>query len=131
MKEEIVRKGINGKEFLFVQVPDDGFGFDIINSWRKELVFLHKNDINPLTGYERSGLIGMRGYATTLDRTVIIGKANELTEEQWQEVVEGDGHLYADYTGECDACAFADVSGLSLLQSLNLNPYTTLIIQKL
>lgn len=68
----------------------------------------------------------------------ILGKGNELTEEQWNGIVEqivvmsGDDLIdgFKDYCDPVHGYVSPIPSGLSLLKSKGLNPETTLILQK-
>lgn len=68
----------------------------------------------------------------------ILGKGNELTEEQWNGIVEqivvmsGDDLIdgFKDYCDPVHGYVSPIPSGLSLLKSKGLNPTTTLILIK-
>src|SRR5438309_1940289 len=116
----MITKVINGKEYLFVDEASMIISLDRgIGDKDSEPVWLSGN-------YK------------------IIGKASELIEEQWRGIVKMGGlKTFKDYTyiyepdldGLFNALLemkfqTATESGLSLISSLDLEPETTLIIQK-
>jgi hypothetical protein len=120
----MLSKTINGKEYLFVEIEKASSEF-----------WLDKGELHYLWGED---------YVTiqlpTKTKMKIIGKASELTDEQWKGIVEVfNNGAYRDYGQSLFApdmstdvfCLTAKESGLSLIASLNLKPETTLIIQKL
>lgn len=69
----------------------------------------------------------------------ILGRASELSEEQWKGIVEGwhfgtgklmkaEVNSFKDYSGNNNSFTTAAESGLSLLRSLKLDPKTSLIL---
>lgn len=129
-------KVINGKEYLFVQVPEDTISYRVFKSQEKYFHVNYDYMQQGMSGgfalfYKEFG--GKHKYPTEL---ILIGKASKLTEEQWELVVEGMPEYYLDYEADNDNNVityvhYATESGMSLLKSMNLNPSTTLIIQKL
>lgn len=111
-------KTINGQELLFVEVPKGAYNFEFVNRHTKCLNYRNKG---------RKHYVALN--APTLSKWSILGLAIQLSEEQWKGIVEGDDFIFKDYTGECNACATAYLSGLSLISSLTMNPETTLIIK--
>lgn len=92
-----------------------------------------------IASYPRSGTFIMESGAMTLNawkhflgkgEYKIIGFKNDITEEQWEEIVEPSfGILYKDHTNEKYAFPTAKESGLSLLQANNIDYLNCLIIQ--
>jgi hypothetical protein len=115
----MLSKTINGKEYLFVEIEKASSDF-----------WLDKGELHYLWGED---------YVTiqlpTKTKMKIIGKASELTEEQWREIVENDPinwFLFKSYESVLAVgYHFAHQSGKSLLRTLGLEPKTTLIIEKL
>jgi hypothetical protein len=118
----MLSKTINGKEYLFVKVPEDAQGGHF--EWEEASVFYYDEE-----GRQRQiGMPDTKHYE-------VIGKASELTEDQWREIVENDPiswFLFKSYESVLAVgYHFAHQSGKSLLRTLGLEPKTTLIIEKL
>lgn len=111
------------KQYLFVEVKIGAMNFGAFEnnqfdySYRDKQGYLH---------YTSTGILPPGSYS-------IVGLANELTEEQWSEVVEADGSPwpgYKDYSYPNDvAFSSARQSGYSLLSHLGLSK-NPLIIKK-
>jgi hypothetical protein len=130
----MLSKTINGKEYLFVEVPAWAKVFEVGNT------SIYYSDGEP-QGEWRVPKLPSRG------KYEVIGKASELTEEQWGEIVEpvsfaGKTYFHNYLASSRDfrdiveaAFGTAKESGLSLLltilPTLETSPETTLIIEKL
>lgn len=78
---------LNNKEVLAVKVPDDAYDF----SFRRhnQIVYLLKDNINPLTGWVNSEVTvipNTRWREFKQEDWQLLGRANEITEEQATEV---------------------------------------------
>lgn len=127
---------INGRELMFVEVPESMPGLPEI--FDGKLLVDYWTDGNEL-GYEFQRKDLPEG------EWEIIGKASELTEDQWKEIVERHKFSFMDERRnrqisfkdyrdaeefEVDCFDTATKSGLSLISSLGKQPETTLIIVK-
>jgi hypothetical protein len=121
----MITKEINGKKFLFAEVPEWATYFE------PGSVNLYYSDAQP------------NGKWATLKFTErwqwkLIGKASELSESQWKEIVH-KGKVPADlyfldyewegiHNNEKYNKVSATESGLSLIKSIGYTPETTLIL---
>jgi hypothetical protein len=117
----MLSKTINGKAYLFVEVPETAIKFYIptLNELKYTTKPPHKMDWETIDIKLEYGKYN------------IIGKASELKEDQWKEIVEMHRDAYYDYEVNSNYIMTARGSGLTLIASLNLKPKTTLIIEKL
>jgi hypothetical protein len=129
----MLSKTINGKTYLFVEVPETAKIYRIQKLMSSWLLMDDDRIFQPQP-------LGDGDFS-------IIGKASELTEEQWGEIVEpvsfaGKTYFHNYLASSRDfrdiveaAFGTAKESGLSLLltilPTLETSPETTLIIQKL
>ena len=124
----MIEKNINGDTYLFVEVPESS-GEYFLEDWP----------------FNNEVVIGMAAPDPDLYETLpegnytIIGKASEISEEQWEEIVAIDelevvgigGYSgFVNYEDKNTFFSTATESGLSLIKSMNLIPPTTLIIKK-
>jgi hypothetical protein len=132
----MISKSLGGKEYLFLNVPEQGHSFKLDDD--QDIYYF----LGPLRKVRYLVFDGLPdGY------WLIIGKASELTEEQWGEIVDPVSFAGKTYFHNYLASSrdFRDIveaafdtakeSGLSLLltilPTLQANPETTLIIQKI
>lgn len=125
------------KDYLFVEVPIEGIDHWIINNG-KEKVGVNWYIPNKVFGEE--GNMWSEGFRLPEGTWQIIGKGDELTEEQWNGIVDdywqpGEfiGWTKRDYTCPDPNVSSFDTaieSGHSLLKSLSLEPGKTLILKK-
>lgn len=124
----MIQKEINGRMLLFVEVEKDSREHQIIFSPVRIMYWSNSGN-----NYLDTKPLAKGSYS-------IIGLASELTEWDWEGIVEGNNGgqndtMWYDYT-QPKTCFFcftkttATESGLSLLSSLGLNKETTLIILK-
>lgn len=125
-------KTINGREFLFVEVPEEAVKFKISGTGYP--CYLKDNSWHVCEPVNLSS------------EYVIIGKASKLTEEDWRGIVDEMNEMFIEepyppykevwapiftsYTEAMPFVATATESGQSLIQSLGMEPATTLIIEK-
>jgi hypothetical protein len=128
----MISKNLNGKEYLFVEVPENGHSFKLDDD--QDIYYL----VGPLRKPRCLVFDGLpEGY------WLIVGKASELTEDQWKGIVAKHVNMgFMNYAVRLIikvtlgwtanwAMLTAKESGLSLIASLQLKPETTLIIQKI
>lgn len=123
----IVEKNIGGKDYLFCDVPKDAHGFEMDGH-----TLFYKAEFFGLSSIGHAKELPEGNYS-------IVGKANELTNKQWEDIVElrsikGFGNGFRDYVafaqGDTVLHGKATKSGLSLIKSIGKEPETTLIILK-
>lgn len=115
-------------EYLLVTIPEDATKFFIVNH----------DDLNVVWRDE----IGHTGFAVIPpDQWEIIGRASELSEEDWEDILGNeipmideseynqDG-LTITYTNKVRLTTYAE-SGLSLIKHHSMNAETTLLIIKI
>jgi hypothetical protein len=115
------------RKYLLIEVPEEGYDFRISNAQcDADLICTmpdkHLRFIKSLDSYNY----------------LFIGKASELTEEQWMEIIEDvglygapdDPTAWVDYASDFGCFYTATESGLSLIRFNKLSPTTTLILQK-
>lgn len=117
---------------IAVQVPEGAYRYDIVDP---NFLLFTWNNANRKSIQLPSG------------SWQILGKAKELTDDQWKSIVDDISFLrpnpynierdevvecWQDYTDETEqlVCYTPTESGLSLLKSKSLNPGTTLILIK-
>ena len=133
----MIQKQLNGEEYLFVGVPEDAYNFRIEKSFLRFAVYydLSKGSYSAIT-FLFKDFGGRKKYPSDIQ---IIGKPLDLSEEQCSGIVPMTicygSKTYPHYNEQKydmhDAWSTAKESLLSLLQSLNLQPETTLIVKKL
>lgn len=103
-----------GKRFLLVEVPERAKGFKVVSG------------IGLRYSYE-SGC--MEGLVIPPGEWQIVGKADQLSEEQFAEIVRKKGTMFKDYLINGEPYHSAKMSLDTLLLSLNLQPSTTIILK--
>lgn len=120
----------NGREFLFVEVPEDAYDFEI-----------YTNTTESIIGFWISDRLGRLGFAQTGRVPIppgsyrILCKASEAGEEQAKRIVKGFGKLYFDYTSKIGGLAAHSLTATesihSLILSLGMEVNQTIILEKL
>jgi len=75
MKELLKPDGSSTGVWCF-EVSEDAYDFEIFNTYRKEVRYLHKDSENPLTGGEKHSVIPIEQF-TTLQPVTILGTCTD------------------------------------------------------
>ncbi len=92
---------LNNKEkIMLVKVDNDGYDFEIVNTYRKEVRYLIRGTENPLTGGEKIIVEPLSGLKT-IDKTTVLGtylpSENKIDFEVKEQWVKEYGGFYMDY----------------------------------
>lgn len=114
---------------IAVHVTETANNFSI---YEQELMFTDKKPDDPYP----LGLDDLDGIDLPPGSWQILGRPEEITEEQWKGIVDTypddgcGGFAYMDYTSCVNGFETAKESGLDLLKSKGLNPESIIILIK-
>jgi hypothetical protein len=106
------------KPILFVKVPEDAHTF-VVNHLERGGILVYSSEIE-------DGVNGGNIINLPPGEWIPLGFTNELTEEQWKEIVSGIRWFPVCGGGTGQVTPFASESGRSLIRSLDIfevNPY--------